>query len=52
MKAPDAEHLAGRFVDGDEGHGARVVDLGEAGDEGVAEFLHRRKESQTQVFRA
>ncbi len=51
MQADDAEHVAGRFLDGDEGHGARVVDLRETRDERVAEFLHRREEPQTQVLR-
>ena len=50
MQAHDAEHLAARFVDGDERHGPRIVDLGEAGDEGVAEVLDRRKEAQPQVL--
>src|SRR6516225_12135004 len=48
VQADDAEHVAGRFLDGNEGHGARVVDLRETHDEGVTEFLHRREEPQTQ----
>ena len=51
MQAHDAQHRAGRLFDGDKRHGARVIDLGEAGDEGVAELLHRREETQPQVVR-
>ena len=35
----------------DERHGPRIVDLREAGHEGVAEFLDRRKEPQPQIVR-
>ena len=50
VDAHDAEHFAGRLVDGDECHGARVIDLGEARDEGVAEFLDRGEEAQAQIL--
>src|SRR6202011_6218689 len=50
VQANDPEHLAGAFLHRDECHGARVIDLGETRDEGVPEFLHRRKEPQTQVL--
>src|SRR5262249_53408069 len=37
------------LVEGDERHGARVVDLGESRHEGMSEFLDRREEPQPQV---
>ena len=37
VQADAAHHLAARLVDGDEGDGAGVVELGQAGDEGVAQ---------------
>ena len=50
VQTHDAEHLSRRLVDRDERHGARVIDLGKAGDEGVAEFLDRGEETQAQVL--
>ena len=34
----------------DEGHGARIVELGKPRDEGVAEILDRREEAQPQIL--
>ena len=50
MEADHPEQLSRARLDGDEGHGAGVVDLGETRDEGVAELLHRREEPQPQVL--
>ncbi len=52
VDAHDAEHFATRLVDGDESHGAGIIDLGKARDEGMAEFLYRREEAQAQVLLA
>jgi len=41
MNAHHAEHLPGRLFDGNERHGAGVVDLRKSRDETVAEFLDR-----------
>src|SRR5262245_55456874 len=40
VQANHAEHPARAFLDRDEGHGARIVDLREARDEAVAELLY------------
>ena len=50
MEAHDADHLAGRLVERHEGDGARVVDLDQPREEGMAELAHRREEAQTQVL--
>ena len=44
-----SEDLPGPFVEGEESHGARIVDLRQSGDEAVAEFLHRGEQGQLQV---
>ena len=49
VDADDPKHRAGRFLDGDEGHGACVIDLRESRDEAVAELLDRREETQSQI---
>jgi hypothetical protein len=51
MQTHDAEHLAGRFLDRDEGHRPRIVDLGEARDERMRERIDGREESQAQILR-
>ena len=50
MQAHDAEQLSARRLERDECHRARIVDLGEARDEGVAQVLDRREEAQPQVL--
>ena len=46
----DAEQLPARWLERNERHGARIVDLGEARDEGVAQVLDRGEEAQPQVL--
>ena len=50
MQAHDAEHLACRLVERDEGDGARVVDLDQLREEGMAELADRREEAQAQIL--
>ena len=50
MDAHHADHLVGGFLERDERHRAGVIELGQAGDEFVGEFLHRREETQPQVI--
>ena len=45
-----AEQLVLLLVQRDEGHGAGIVDLGEAREELVREFLARREEAEADVF--
>ena len=52
METDRAHHLAALVVEGDEGDGARIIELRQAGEEGVAEIAHRREEAQAQVLRA
>src|SRR3974390_744529 len=52
MKAHGANEVAGRHVACNEGHGARVVELRETGDEGVRELLHGMEEAEPEVFAA
>ena len=51
VKMYEPEQLPGRFVDGGERHRAPVIELGQPGDERMAEVLHRREEPQPQVLR-
>ena len=50
MNPDHADEFVARFVERDKGHGAGVVELGQAGDELVREFLHRREEPQPQIL--
>ena len=50
MQAHRTQHLAAARVDGHQGNGAGVVQLGQARDELVAEVLHRLEEAQAQVI--
>src|SRR5262249_49939470 len=50
VEAHDPPQLASGLRDGNKGHGSRIVDLCEAGDEGVAQRLDRRKETQPQIL--
>ena len=51
MQPHHAGHFFGLLINGDERHRARIIELGETGDEGVAELLHHRKEPQAQILR-
>ena len=51
MQAHGAEHLAAGLIHSREGDGAGVVDLDQAGDEGVGEIPHGREEAQPQILR-
>ena len=51
MQARDPKHFARRLIQGDEGHGPRIVDLGKPDEKGVAEVFHRAKEAEAQIFR-
>ncbi len=50
MDPDHADQFVGGFVERDKGHRAGIVELGQAGDEFVGEFLHRREEPQPQVL--
>src|SRR6202035_390074 len=52
MEPDDAERLTTGFVDGDKGHRARIIELRQAGDELMREFLDGIEEAQPQVFLA
>jgi hypothetical protein len=45
-----AKQITRCLIDRDKSHRAYVFELREAGDEGVAEILHLRKETQTQIL--
>src|SRR6516225_9698894 len=49
VNAHHAEHLPGRLFEGNERHGAGIVDLRKSRDETVAEFLDRCEKAQPQV---
>ena len=51
MDSDHADQIAGRLVEGDKGHRAGIVELGQAGDECVRELLDRREEAKSQILR-
>ena len=51
METDGAHHLAALVVEGDEGDGTRIIELRQAGEEGVAEIAHRREEAKAQILR-
>lgn len=51
MEPNHADHFAGCLVERNEGHRARIVELGQACDKLVGKFLHRCEETQAKVVR-
>jgi hypothetical protein len=52
MEPNDAEQLATGFFDGDKGHRALAIDIGQSRDELMREFLDGIEEAKPQIFLA
>ena len=52
MQPDNAEHLAAGFIEGDKGHRAHAIDIGQAGDELMREFLDGIEEAKPQILLA
>ncbi len=50
MEADGAGRFPAAFLDSDERHLPRVVELGQASEKGMAERFQRREKAQSQIF--